>query len=127
MWFLNGTDWKHVSEIIINFLKTRYFQQNYRDKTVQIRSFFWFIFSCVWTECGDLLLDWMWKFTPWISKFSPSTRKQWPEKALYLHTFHTVNNLLLVNEWMNAKHILPPCTFYNIFIVQIQNLFIVYI
>ena len=25
-------------------------------KSVQIRSFFWSVFSCIWTECRDLLL-----------------------------------------------------------------------
>ena len=44
-------------------------------KSVQIRSFFWSVFSCIWTEYV----------------FSPNTEKYGPEKTPYLDTFHTVS------------------------------------
>ena len=47
---------------------------NHRVKIIQILSFFWFVFSCVWTGYGDLI--------------SPNTRKYGPEKSSYLDTFH---------------------------------------
>ena len=30
-------------------------EKKYCVKCVQIQSYFWFVFSCIWTECGDLL------------------------------------------------------------------------
>ena len=53
----------------------------YYVKSVQIRSLFWSVFSCIRTEYGDL---------PWISVFSPNTAKYGPEKTPYLDKFHTV-------------------------------------
>ena len=50
-------------------------------KSVQIRSFFWFVFSRIRTEYGDLLRK---------SVFSLNTGKCRPEKTLYLDTFHAV-------------------------------------
>ena len=43
-------------------------------KSVQIRSYFWPVFSCIRTEYGDL----------------SNTGKYGPEVTLYLDTFHTV-------------------------------------
>ena len=51
----------------------------YCVKSVQIRSYFWSVFSCIWTEYGNLL-----------RKFSPNTRKCGPEITTYLDTFHAV-------------------------------------
>ena len=48
-------------------------------KSVQIRSFFWSVFSRIWTD------------TPYLSVFSPNTGKYGPEKTPYLDTFHVVN------------------------------------
>ena len=45
-------------------------------KSVQIRSFFWSVFSHSWTEHGEILV------------FSPNA-----EKSPYLHTFHAVFNI----------------------------------
>ena len=50
-------------------------------KNVQIRSFFWSIFSRIRTEYGDLL-----------HKFPYAVRKYGPEKTPYLDTFHRVND-----------------------------------
>ena len=44
-------------------------------KRVQIRSYFWSVFSCIRTEYGDLL-------------FSLNTGKYRPEITPYLDTFH---------------------------------------
>ena len=44
-----------------------------REKSFQIPSFFWSVFSCIRTEYGDL--------------FSPNTGKNGPEKTPYLDTF----------------------------------------
>ena len=49
----------------------------HRVKTVQIRSYFWSVFSCIRTEYGDLQ----------ISVFSPNTGKYRPE--ITPHKSHT--------------------------------------
>ena len=45
-------------------------------KSVQIRSFFWSVFSCIRTEYGDLR----------------NTEKYGPEQTLHWDTFHVVAN-----------------------------------
>ena len=47
-------------------------------KNVQIRSFFWSVFSCIRTPYSV------------ISVFSADTGKYGLEKTLYLHTFHAM-------------------------------------
>ena len=55
-------------------------------KSVQIRSYFWSVFSCIRTEYGEIR-----------SRLSPNTGKYGPEITPYLDTFHAVqDNLLLV-------------------------------
>ena len=51
------------------------FQEHY-VKSVQTRSFFWSVLSCIWIEYGDLR-----------SVFSPKTGKYGSEKTPYLDTF----------------------------------------
>ena len=61
-------------------------ERNHCVKSVQIRSFFWSIFSCIQTEYGDLL-----------RKFLYSVRIQEnkdQKKPPYLDTFHVVNELM---------------------------------
>ena len=50
-------------------------------KIVQVRRFFWFAFSRIWTEYGDFLR---------IPIFSPNTGKYGPAKIPYLGSLHTV-------------------------------------
>ena len=135
MWFLYGTDRKHVSDIIINFLKTRYFlvsitatkvskyevfsgsyiplfrlnvgiylriQSEYRKIRTRKNSFSgsYFPISGLNVEIYSVNLQIQ-------SEYKKIRTRETP----YLHTFHAVINLLLVNEWINEKHILPPCTF----------------
>ena len=52
-------------------------------KSVQIRSFFWSVFSCIRTEYGEI-------DTPYLSVFSTNAGKYGPEKTPYLGTFHAV-------------------------------------
>ena len=62
---------RHKSDVtlfIADDMKTHYV------KSVQIRSFFWSVYSCIRTEYGDLL----------------NTGKYGPEKTPYLDTFHAV-------------------------------------
>ena len=51
-------------------------------KTVQIRSFFWSIFSRIRTEYG----------TEYLTVFSPNAGKYGPEKTSYLDTCHAVSH-----------------------------------
>ena len=51
-------------------------------KSVQIRSFFWSVFSRIRTEYGEML-----RISP---VFSPNAGKYGPEITLYLETFHAV-------------------------------------
>ena len=50
-------------------------------KSVQIQSFFWSVFSCIWTEYGEILF---------ISLYSVRMRENTDQKKLYLETFHAV-------------------------------------
>ena len=56
------------------------FAINHCVNSVQIRSFFWSVFSCIWPECV----------------FSPNTGKYGPEKTPYLDTFYAVSFLKLM-------------------------------
>ena len=47
-------------------------------KSVQIQSYFWSVFSCIWTEYGYLRV------------FNPNTGKDGPEITQHLDTFHAV-------------------------------------
>ena len=53
-------------------------------KSVQIRSFFWSVFSCIRTEYRDLL------------RIQSDTGKYGSEKTLFLDTFHAV---FWIPEW----------------------------
>ena len=54
-------------------------------KSVQIRIYFWPVFSCIWTNTENDL-----------SVFSPNTGKYGPEITSYLDTFHAVNSSLII-------------------------------
>ena len=56
---------------------------NHCLKRVQIRSIFWFVFSCIWTEYE-------------------------PEKTPYLETFHALN-LIVFEKWIKNK----LCNYFN--------------
>ena len=49
-------------------------------KSFQIQSFFWSVFSCIWTEYGDLL-----RKSPYSVRTQENTGL---EKTPYLETFH---------------------------------------
>ena len=53
-------------------------------KSVQIRSFFWSVFSYIQSEYEEMLR------TPYLSVFSPNAGKYGPEKTSYLATFQAV-------------------------------------
>ena len=55
-------------------------------KSVQIRSYFWSVFSCIQTEYWDLRSK-----SPQISRLSPNTGKYGPEITPCLDTFNAVN------------------------------------
>ena len=61
-------------------------------KSVQIRSYFWSVFSCIRTEYG-----------PYLSVFSPNTGKYGPEITPYLNTFHAV----LISIWLFFIEMVP--------------------
>ena len=62
-------------------------EQSHCVKSVQIRSFFWSVFSRIWTECGEIR-----SISPqYLSVFSPNEGKYGTEKTPYLDTFHTVS------------------------------------
>ena len=65
---------------LYNFLQQICIKKYHCVKCVQIRSFFWSVFSRIWTEYGEIL---------YLSVFSPNAGKYGPEKT-YLDTFHTV-------------------------------------
>ena len=79
----------HLYEIIsqktvcLSYLWIQHLATLHSLKSVQIRSYFWSVFSCIRTEYGDLLRK---------SLFSPNTGKHGPEITLYLDTFHAVLN-----------------------------------
>ena len=72
-------------------------------KSVQIRSFFWCVVSCIRTEYGEILSSQSEYrkiqtrknsvFGHYLSVFSPNTGKYRPEKTPYLDTFQTVHDV----------------------------------
>ena len=89
------------------------FVLNYTSKTthcvksVQIRSFFWSVFSRIWTEYRD---------TKYLSVFSANAGKCGPEKTSYLDNFHAVTFsevfsgqplLILLHQKVQAFEIVP--------------------
>ena len=98
MWLLSGTTKPRMHprlhkpllntlSIYGNFFRETTFWMNFVScfkyhcvKSVQIRSFFWSVFSCIRTEYGDLR----------SSVFSPNTGKCRPEKTPYLVSFLAV-------------------------------------
>ena len=74
------------------------FQIKHCIKSVQIRSFFWSVFSRIRTEYGEILYI--------SSVFSPNAGKYEPEKTPYLDTFHAVYQSgahFLVEEFISSK------------------------
>ena len=72
------------SKKLPNTFLTASCQWSHCVKSVQIRSYFWSVFSYIRTEYGDLLR----RDTEYLSVFSPNTGKYGPEIAPYLDTFH---------------------------------------
>ena len=58
-------------------------------KSVQIRSFFWSVFSCIRTKYGK------------ISSSGPNTEKYGPEKTPYWDTLHAVS---LINTFIERSY-----------------------
>ena len=75
-------------------------------KSVQIRSFFYSVFSCIRRD------------TPYLSVFSPNVGKYGPEKTPYLDTFHTVKVWQLSTGRIIAKSFLSFC---GIFMLQFRK------
>ena len=61
-------------------------------KSIQIRSFFWPVFSCIQTKYGHLrsirIHYTIYDINIWICVFNSNTRKYGQEKTPYLDTFH---------------------------------------
>ena len=74
-------------------------------RSVQVRSFFWSVFSRIGTKYEDLR-------SPVGIKdlFGPNKGKYGPEKSLYLDIFHTVkefvNNFRDICEFFNSNYFL---------------------
>ena len=89
----SGICWVKVitKNIVLGSLWTHFMHKRVKPahcvKSVQIRSFFWSVFSCTWTEYGDLRMR-------YNLVFSPNAGKYGPEKTSYLDTFHIVAALL---------------------------------
>ena len=69
--------WRNQSQTLFWKIKI----EHYCVKSVQIKSFFWSVFSSIWTKYGEI---------QYLSKFSPNRGKYGPEKTPSLNTFHTV-------------------------------------
>ena len=72
--------WYRKCELIITY-KTEKTSKTHCVKSVQIRSYFWSVFSCIRTEYGEIL---------YLSVFSPNAGKYRPEMTPYLDTFRAV-------------------------------------
>ena len=71
------------TKLIIVWIKiTTFFKPWNCAKSVQIRSYFWSVFSGMWTEYEEIRH---------LSLFSPNAGKYGPEITLYLDTFHAVH------------------------------------
>ena len=73
-------------------------------KNVRIRSFFWSIFSHIWTEYREIRMQ--------ENTVSPNAEKYGPEKTLYLDTFHAV---LEISCWVE---IIMPSTVKNNYLIN---------
>ena len=91
--FSGGTKWEHwpnwvkqPSNLHSTLFMISFFSccldSSHCVKSVQIRSFFWTVFSRIRTEYGDL-------------RFNSNTGKYGPEKSPYLDTFHAVSTKLM--------------------------------
>ena len=69
------------SRAFCKVFKNTLLTENNCMKNAQILSFFWFVFSCIWTEYGNLSIK--------ISVFSSNMGKCRPEKTLYLDNFYS--------------------------------------
>ena len=74
----------------------------YCVKSVQIRSFFCSVLSCIQTEHREIRI---WRDAEYLSVFSQNLGKYGLEKTPYLVTFHTVNNNSSkdCSSWANRK------------------------
>ena len=61
-------------------------------KSVQIRSFFWSLFSRIRTDYGEIYGEYAFELNTerYLSVFSPNAGKYGLRKTPYLDTFHTV-------------------------------------
>ena len=75
-------------------------------KSVEIRSYFWSVFSCIGTEYGDL--------------FSPNTGKYGPEITAYLDTFHAA--IVYQDDTSSFEELLEKDNFFSIHYQNIQTL-----
>ena len=66
----------------LGIFMNHHLQTSHCVKSVQIRSYFWFVFSCIRTEYREIVC---------LSVFSPNTGKYGPEITSYLDTFHAVS------------------------------------
>ena len=71
-------------------------------KSVQIRSYFWSVFSCIQTGYGDVLTGY-----GDTEIFSPNTGKYRPEITPYLDTFHTVMEILYLHDCQRISRAIP--------------------
>ena len=68
-----------------------------------------------------LYLNGIWRFTEYISVFSPNTRKYGPEKTPYLDTIHAVFAYLFRYHGVKFSYLLPSCSheaFYILFLLS---------
>ena len=77
-----------------SYMKIIIYQKSNSDphsvKSVQVQSFFWSVFSCIWTECGDLLRQ---------SQYSVQIQENNDQKKLCIWTYfkHCLNGGLEPN------------------------------
>ena len=80
-------------------------------RSVQIRGFFWSVFSRIWTEYG------------YRTVFSPNAAKYVPEKAPYLDTFHAVEVVEKETLLVNNDKIVKTCNEHLVETIENLNTF----
>ena len=116
--------WIHCTENLPKFGKLLFTQKNVLGKnhclkSVQIRSFFWFVFSCIRTEYGDLLRKSL--YSVQIKKksvFGHFSRNESQKTKCFLYTVILIfisNDICILQRYIKSQ------MFYKIFRLRRSN------
>ena len=103
------SQWLNIAHLVSSVLTLALVEpyNNHCLKSVQIQSFFWSLFSCIWTEYRDLRS---------ISPYSIRMQENADRKRLYLDTFPVVKLSPYCDDLITLKSCLSSLLAQNIFL-----------